>query len=204
MVDGLLAAEDAEEEDGGERRRHQRHHGGDQSVAELGARNVHADPVDQLLEHQRVVALLFRLVRGVAKFLGAVGQFEAVLHQAADQDRLELQPDLRDVRLSPHADADLLVERLFLIPGVAADGVDLVVEHPARIVGHDGHVRSVPVDVEVGVEVSVHRRRREVVEDLLVFGAGKPVLGVDRRRLVGVVPQCLRHENRLPRDASGA
>ena len=43
-----------------------------------------------------------------------------------------------------------------------------------------------------------------VVEDLLVFGAGKSVRGVDRHRLVGVVPQCLRHENRLPRDASGA
>ena len=82
-------------------------------LEQLGhARDVNPHVVDHLLEHQGVVALFDGLVGAVAELRRPVRNPERVLHQAADQDVLEVQADLGDVGLPPHADLDLPLDRL--------------------------------------------------------------------------------------------
>jgi hypothetical protein len=102
-----------------------------------------------------VVALFDRLVQAIPVLRRAVGRPEGVLHQAADQNRLEVQADLGDVGLAPHADLDLPLKRLRLIPGVAAQRVGRR-QDPALVVVDDSELRRVPVDVRVRIEVPPH------------------------------------------------
>ena len=177
VVDGLLTAEDAHEEDGRElpgrqpeercRPAHDR--------AESGY--VGSGPVDQLLEHQGVVALLDHLVGAIAELRGAVREHGDVLHEPADQDLLEQQPDLRDVRLPVHADRDLPFHRLRLVPRMSAERVD-VGQDPARIIVDHLELGRVPVDIGVRVEAAVDRPLGESVEHRRVLGVlDLPLLG---------------------------
>jgi len=110
------------------------------------------------------MALLGRLVRGVAEGVVPVGQTEGVVHQPADEDLLELQTDLHDVGLAVEADAGLSLGRERAVPGVTADGIGRR-QDEARVIRID--VVGVPVDVDEGVEVLVHRGLRQGLQGLL-------------------------------------
>ena len=139
------------------------------------------DAVDHLLEHHRVVALFDRLVRAVTRLGRIVGQREDVLHHAADQNVLELETDLRDIGLAPHADFDLPGLGLRLVPRVSTQRICLGREDPAAIVRDDGKLGGVPVDVEVRVEVLVHRALGQESKRLVVRVVGCFSALVERR-----------------------
>ncbi|SHW85548.1 Uncharacterised protein [Mycobacteroides abscessus subsp. abscessus] len=102
-----------------------------------------------------MVALLDGLVVQVAEFGGAIGHAESKLNQPTDQETLELQAYPSDIGLAPHADLDLLLQRLRLVPGVPTEWIGAPRKDPARIIGNDGVLGRVPVDVDERIEVPV-------------------------------------------------
>src|SRR5215510_3978978 len=70
IVDGLLAAEDEEEEELGKAVAEACHAPGAQAIEPTEARNLEADALDQLVEHEGMLRLLDDLVVGVTELGG--------------------------------------------------------------------------------------------------------------------------------------
>src|SRR5581483_4604621 len=131
------------------------------------ARDVDVEAVHTLLEHLDVVRLLGHLVHRVPELRVAVLGPDVVVHDAADEQHLELRTHLRDLREAVHPDLDLTLTRQRLVPGVASDLVR-VVEDEARVVLEDLELRRLPVDVAERLEVLVDRGLRERTQRVVV------------------------------------
>jgi hypothetical protein len=188
VVDRLLAGQHRDEEAERVAGREERDDAVQRAHPTRHPRHVGTDAVDALLEHLRVVALLRRLVGEVPELGRAVRAGEDVLHDAADQQVLELQPHLEDVGVAPHPDLDLPLDRQVLVPGVASERVGLG-EHPVPVAGVDAEVGVVPGDVDERVEVPVDGRLRQGPERRLVLGRRER-----RQALLGAVEILLVHE----------
>jgi hypothetical protein len=84
-----------------------------------------------------------------------------------------VQADLGDVGLAPHADLDLPLNRLRLIPPMLPDRVCRG-QDPALVVLDHRELRGIPVDVGVWIEVASHRPLGQCAEHVdvrLVFWA---------------------------------
>ncbi len=108
-------------------------------------------------------------------------QLEAVLHDSADQDVLELHTNAQDVGLAPQPDLDLPLDRLRLVPRVRAERIGVGRQDPARIIAVHLEVVVVPRDVDEGVEVVLDRGNGETVQDLGVLLTGERVGGLSGR-----------------------
>src|SRR5690606_29984883 len=161
VVDGFLAAEDADEQDDrGETARDadERRQGTEERPH---ARHIVADAVHQLLEHLDVVALLGHLVQAVAEFRGAVRQLHDVLHHPADEHTLEGRADLDGVGGAPAADLDLPLQGQLPVPAGRAERIVYRGQHPAWIPRVDREFRRVPVDVEIRIRSEERRVGKE-------------------------------------------
>ena len=132
VVDRFLPGEDAEEERDRQRAGEHRQQRGQPAQQSWHTRHVGTDAIHHLLKHHGVVALFDGLVQQVAVLRRAVGHPEGVVHQAANQDRLELQADFRDVGLAPLTDLNLVLNRLSAVPRMAAQRVGRG-EYPALV-----------------------------------------------------------------------
>src|SRR5262249_61656957 len=148
VVDGILAAEDEDEEQLRIGAAEMDHATRRQALPPYQAGDVEAGPVDELLEHQRVLRLLDDLVVGVAELGGAVRQTEGELEQASLERALELQTDLHE--RGHHVEADAGAHPGWLAP-VPLGSTEHVVgrQLPARVVVVDVKLRAVPGNVGV-------------------------------------------------------
>src|ERR1700722_1028127 len=69
----------------------------------------------------------------------------------------------------PQPDLDLLLQGLSLVPRMASQPVARR-QRPAGVALADGELRRVPINVDVGIEMTSHRRLRERLESCAVFG----------------------------------
>src|SRR5262249_30239122 len=129
--------------------------------------NVEAGPVDELLEHQRVLRLLDDLVVGVAELGRSVRQPQRELEQPALEHALELETDLGEG--GDHVKPDAGAHRLRLV-AIPARRTEHIVgrQLPARIFRIDLELRVVPRNVGVGVEVLDDRLVAEARDQLRI------------------------------------
>ena len=111
------------------------------------------------LEHQAVLTFLDDLGISVAKLRRVVREPVGVRVQTALQDRLELNPELRERRRDVKPEADLGLRRKPAVPArVRQRIVGDVVVRPPFVPGIDRVPGVVPRDVFVRVEVLLNRR----------------------------------------------
>src|SRR5581483_6743991 len=167
VVDRVLAAEDEDEEERREARRVPDDALREEALAPGEARDVQARPVHELLEHERMVRFLDRLVIEVAELRGAVRQRGRVREEPALEHALELDADLHEGRGHVEADAGPDGRGLRLVPRGAAE---LVADDrlPTGIVRVDPVLGVVPRDVRVRVEVLHDGLMAQASEELLV------------------------------------
>ena len=123
-------------------------------------RDVHTGPIDELLEHQRVLRLLDDLVVHVPELRRTVRQPERVQEQTALQHVLELAPDLHGAGEAVQTELRAHRRGLLSVPIGVGDAVPLG-QLESRIRHVDGHLGVVPRDVGIGVVMTVHRLATE-------------------------------------------
>jgi hypothetical protein len=163
VVEDLLAAEHREEERHGLVVAHAPDPVEDHLHVVGRGRDVEARPVDELLEHQRVLRFLGELVVHVAEGRVAVGEAGGEAEQARAQHALELDAHLDGGELAAQGDRRPPLRGLVAVPVRLGERFPRGRGLPAGVLGLDAMLRSVPVDVAVGLPVALDRRFRQAL-----------------------------------------
>jgi hypothetical protein len=164
-VDGRLAGEHVQEEHLGERAPQARHAPRAERLQAAEAAHVETAPVDELLEHQRVLRLLDHLVVRVAELGRAVRPGRRELEEPAAQHRLELDARLHHSHQMVEAEPGARRRRERAVPPGRRQGV-VVGQLEARIVVVDGVLGVVPRDVAVRLVVLGHRASAQAAQEI--------------------------------------
>src|SRR5579872_5150722 len=127
--------------------------------------NVEAGPIDEFLEHQRVLRLFDGLVIAIAKLRRTSRQPAREIQQAALEHVLEDHPNLHEVGQHMKTDSGSNPGGLRAVPFGRTEYV-IRFEFPSRVVGIDAEIGIVPINVRVRIEMLHYRLTTKLTNEI--------------------------------------